>query len=48
MGVGTLLTALTTGYAVQLAFRLGGYDKNTKHTDLRELIGALAVNGSLP
>lgn len=48
VGVGTLLTALTTGYAVQLAFRLGGYDKNTKHTDLWELIGALAGNGSLP
>lgn len=48
VGLGTLVTALTTGYAVQLAFRLGGYDKNTKHTDLQELIGALAGNGSLP
>lgn len=48
VGLGTLVTALTTGYAVQLAFRLGGYDKNTKHTDLWELIGALAGNGSLP
>lgn len=46
VGVGTLVTALTTGYAVQLAFSLGGYDKNAKHANLRELIGALAGSGS--
>jgi hypothetical protein len=40
VGVGTFVTPLTTGYAVQLAFRFGGYDKNAKHTDLWELIGA--------
>jgi len=34
VGVGTLITAFTTGYAVQLAFRLGGYDKDARHLDL--------------
>jgi len=37
VGVGTLITAFTTGYAVQLAFRLGGYDKDAKHMDLHGL-----------
>lgn len=48
VGIGTLVTALTTGYAVQLAFKLGGYDKNAKHANLVELLGHLAGNGSLP
>ena len=48
VGIGTLVTALTTGYAVQLAFKLGGYDKNAKHANLAELLGHLAGNGSLP
>ncbi len=34
VGVGTIITAFTTGYAVQLAFRLGGYDKDARHMDL--------------
>jgi uncharacterized membrane protein YczE len=38
VGVGTLITAFTTGYAVQLAFRLGGYDKDARHMDLYSLI----------
>ena len=37
VGVGTLITAFTTGYAVQLAFRLGGYDKDVRHMDLHGL-----------
>lgn len=48
VGIGTLVTALTTGYAVQLAFKLGGYDRNAKHANLVELLGHLAGNGSLP
>jgi len=46
VGVGTLITAFTTGYAVQLAFRLGGYDKDSKHMDLPSLIRYL--RGSEP
>jgi len=46
VGVGTLITAFTTGYAVQLAFRLGGYDKDAKHMDLYGLIRYL--RGSEP
>jgi len=38
VGIGTLITAFTTGYAVQLAFRLGGYDKDTKHMNLYALV----------
>lgn len=48
VGIGTLVTALMTGYAVQLAFKLGGYDSNAKHTNLYELLGYLAGNDSLP
>ena len=46
VGVGTLITAFTTGYAVQLAFRLGGYDKDVRHMDLYSLIRYL--RGSEP
>jgi len=46
VGIGTLITAFTTGYAVQLAFRLGGYDKNTRHMDLYGLVRYL--RGSEP
>jgi len=46
VGVGTLITAFTTGYAVQLAFRLGGYDKNARHMDLYGLVRYL--RGSEP
>ena len=46
VGVGTLITAFTTGYSVQLAFRLGGYDKNARHMDLYGLIRYL--RGSEP
>ena len=37
VGVGTVVTALTIGYSVQLAFRVGGYDPASKHLDLYEL-----------
>ena len=37
IGVGTVITALTTGYAVQLAFRLGKFDGKSKQLNLLEL-----------
>ena len=37
VGVGTVVTAFTIGYSVQLAFRVGGYDPNSKHMNLYEL-----------
>ena len=37
IGVGTIITAFTTGYFVQLAFKLGKYDRNAKHMNLYEL-----------
>ena len=44
VGIGTLITAFTTGYAVQLAFRLGGYDKDARHMDLYGLVRYLRVS----
>jgi uncharacterized membrane protein YczE len=42
VGVGTLITALTVGYSVQYAFRLGGFDpKNADQLDLFGLWGFL-------
>ncbi|MDP7208148.1 MAG: hypothetical protein QGH14_06155, partial [Candidatus Bathyarchaeota archaeon] len=37
VGIGTVITALTIGYSVQLALRLGGYDPDSKHVSLYEL-----------
>jgi uncharacterized membrane protein YczE len=37
VGVGTVVTAFTIGYSVQLAFRVGGYDPDSKHMNLYEL-----------
>ena len=48
VGVGTVITALTIGFSVQLAFRLGGYDKRAEHITLRQLFGYLSGEGSLP
>lgn len=42
VGVGTLVTALTIGYSVQLAFKLGGYDKKAEHLNLYQLARQLA------
>jgi uncharacterized membrane protein YczE len=42
VGVGTLVTALTIGYSVQLAFKLGGYDKKAEHLNLYKLVKQLA------
>jgi uncharacterized membrane protein YczE len=45
VGVGTLITAFTTGYAVQLAFRLRGYDKDARNMDLYVLVRYLSGSG---
>jgi len=37
IGLGTVITALSIGYFVQLAFKLGNYDRNAKHMNLYEL-----------
>ncbi len=41
VGLGTVITALTIGYSVQLAFKIGRYDPNSKHMNLYELIKRL-------
>ena len=41
IGVGTIITAFATGYFVQLAFKLGNYDRNAKHMNLYELVKSL-------
>jgi len=37
VGIGTVITAFSIGYFVQLAFKLGKYDRNAKHMNLYEL-----------
>ena len=44
VGVGTVVTALTIGYSVQLAFRVGGYDPDSKHMNLYELFKGVEDN----
>ncbi len=42
VGVGTLITAFTIGFSVQLAFKIGKYDsKSTEHEDIIKLINNL-------
>ncbi|HEX9914755.1 MAG TPA: membrane protein [Candidatus Bathyarchaeia archaeon] len=41
VGIGTVITALTVGYSVQLFFKLGRYDRKSSHMDLVELIRLL-------
>jgi uncharacterized membrane protein YczE len=38
VGIGTVITAFSIGYFVQLAFKLGNYDRNSKHMNLYELV----------
>ena len=42
VGIGTIITAFTTGYFVQAAFKLGNYDRNAKHKDFYELAKQLS------
>jgi uncharacterized membrane protein YczE len=37
VGIGTVITAVTIGYSIQLAFRIGGYNPDSKHVNLYEL-----------
>jgi uncharacterized membrane protein YczE len=48
VGVGTIVTALTTGYSVQLFFRLGGFDSKSKQLNLYELYQCLSGRSDLP
>jgi uncharacterized membrane protein YczE len=41
LGVGTIITAFTTGYFVQWAFKVGNYDRNAKHINLYDLAKSL-------
>ncbi|MBC8462916.1 membrane protein [Candidatus Bathyarchaeota archaeon] len=41
VGIGTVITALSVGYFVQMAFKLGKYDRNAKHMNLYELARSL-------
>ncbi|WP_240503457.1 YczE/YyaS/YitT family protein [Natranaerobius trueperi] len=42
VGIGTVIVALTIGFSVQLAFRIGNYNtNNVKHQNLGELVKAL-------
>jgi uncharacterized membrane protein YczE len=38
VGVGTIVSAVLVGYAVDLAFRLGRYDRNAEHLDFHSLL----------
>jgi uncharacterized membrane protein YczE len=44
VGLGTLISALTVGYSVQLAFKIGGYDKMAPHMNLYYLLEYLKEN----
>lgn len=37
VGLGTVIAAFSVGYFVQLAFKVGNYDRNAKHMDFPEL-----------
>jgi uncharacterized membrane protein YczE len=41
VGIGTLISALTVGYAIQFAFHVGSYDRMAPHMNLITLIGFL-------
>lgn len=47
VGIGTLISAVTVGYSVQLAFKLGGYSKDTEQLDIYELAKLLRGEGDL-
>jgi uncharacterized membrane protein YczE len=42
VGIGTVITAISIGYFVQAAFKLGKYDRNAKHINLYELVKLLS------
>jgi len=44
IGIGTIITAFAIGYFVQLAFKIGNYDRNSQHMNLFELVKYLGDN----
>jgi uncharacterized membrane protein YczE len=42
IGIGTIITAFSIGYFVQVAFKLGNYDRNARHMNLYELVKLLS------
>lgn len=47
VGIGTVISAVTVGYAVQFAFKLGGYSKDTEQLDVYGLARLLRGEGDL-
>ena len=47
VGIGTVLNAFLLGVSVQLAFKIGRYDRKTPHIDLLELCRFLSGDGNL-
>ncbi len=47
VGIGTVISAVSVGYAVQIAFKLGGYSKDTVQLDIYELAKLLRGEGDL-
>jgi uncharacterized membrane protein YczE len=41
IGIGTIIYAFTIGYSVQLAFKLGSYDKMAAHMSIYSLLSYL-------
>ncbi|MGW8181116.1 MAG: YczE/YyaS/YitT family protein, partial [bacterium] len=37
VGIGTLLSAVLVGYSVQIAFKLGGYNREAEHMSIPAL-----------
>ena len=47
VGIGTVISAVTVGYSVQIAFKLGGYSKDTEQLNIFELARLLKGEGVL-
>jgi uncharacterized membrane protein YczE len=47
VGIGTIISAVTVGYAIQIAFKLGEYSKDTEQLDIYELAKLLKGEGDL-
>jgi uncharacterized membrane protein YczE len=47
VGIGTVISAVTVGYSVQFAFRLGGYSRDFDQLDIYELTKLLKGEGDL-
>ncbi|MFB0557563.1 MAG: hypothetical protein ACETVY_00465 [Candidatus Bathyarchaeia archaeon] len=47
MGIGTVINAFCLGVSVQLAFKIGRYDRKAEHIDIFGLLSSLSGKGSL-